>query len=54
MKPHIKKINELWSCNGYEPNSPYNAYFMWQFKVTKESEYRKLASEIPRIYRLGA
>ena len=48
MKPHIKKVNGLWSCEGHTSSSPRNAYFMWQFKAATEQEYKKFIEGLPK------
>lgn len=30
MKPHIKKVNGVWCCEGYRGNNPANAYWVWK------------------------
>lgn len=47
MKPHIKKVNGEWDCNGHKSNSPCNAYFMWQFRATKRKEFERLIGGMP-------
>lgn len=33
MKPHIKKVNGLWSCNGVAGVTPFSAYHLYRIEV---------------------